>query len=233
MNFRKRFLQYICLVLFLFSASSLRAQTSCTASADAAVQCFVSNAVATKLTKPHHGLTLPQFQAYGVAVLQILQGHHTYLMLIGTASAVADAMPPTNASGTPNQAAQDAAISAIVTAEQLDDFVNIPTGASIQDLVWFAEDIAGAMNDNQGYMQLLTPGVAFRLIDSYVVAATTNGVVDWTKVQSNISSVVDTFSAAGMIKVPEGTSTVGLKMLIRSVAGIIVDYKTATGRKTL
>ena len=114
MNLRRIVLQCMCLALAGFSARALRAQTSCTASADAAVQCFVSNAVATKLTKPHHGLTLPQFQAYGVAVLQILQGHHTYLMLIGTASAVADAMPPTNASGTPNQAAQDAAISAIV-----------------------------------------------------------------------------------------------------------------------
>jgi hypothetical protein len=89
----------MCLALAAFSARTLHAQTSCTASTSAAVQCFVSNAVTTNLAAPRHGLTLAQFQAYGVAVSQILQTHHSYLVLVTTASAVADAMPPINANG--------------------------------------------------------------------------------------------------------------------------------------
>src|SRR5271155_1213926 len=95
------------LVLSLFAMAVLSPpaaaqSTNCTSSQQAAVQCFVANAVATDLTKPRYGMTLPQFEAYGVAVSHILQTHTTYLMLVGTSSAIADAMPPTNANGTAN-----------------------------------------------------------------------------------------------------------------------------------
>jgi hypothetical protein len=233
MNLRRIILQCMCLGLAAFSASPLHAQTNCTASTSAAVQCFVSNAVTTNLAAPRHGLTVAQFQAYGVAVLQILQTRHSYLVLVTTASAVADAMPPINANGTPNQAAQDAALTSIVAAEFASQFVSLPQGATLQDLEWFAEDIAAPMNSNQGYMQLLTPGASLRLLDSYVVTATTGTTVDWTTVQANISNVVDSFTNTGMIKIPAGETSTNLKTLMRAVAGAIVTYKTATGRKSL
>jgi hypothetical protein len=81
----------------------MRAQTTppnCTASSDAAVQCFVANAVTTGLTQPRYGMTLAQFQAYGVAVTKILQTDQTYLGLVGLCSEIAAALPPTNAEGT-------------------------------------------------------------------------------------------------------------------------------------
>ena len=100
----------LALAVAALSPPRLRAQTTtapnCTASSDAAVQCFVANAVTTGLTQPRYGMTLAQFQAYGVAVTKILQTDQTYLVLVGLSSAIADALPPTNADGTYNTSAQ-------------------------------------------------------------------------------------------------------------------------------
>ena len=224
---------YLILVLAAVGAAPLEAQSNCTSSAIAAVQCFVANAVATNLVAPRHNMTLAQFEAYGVAVSQILKSNHTYLMLITTSSAVADAMPPINANGTPNQSAQNAVLTAIVSSEYSNGFVNAPQGVTLLDLQWFAEDVAAAMNDNQGYMQLLTPGATLRLLDSYVVAATTGNTVDWPTVDASISNLVDAATSAGIIRIPPGETATQLKALMYAVAQIIYSYKTATGRKTL
>ena len=233
MNLKRIVLQCVCMGLAAFGAAPVGAQSNCTSSADAAVQCFISNAVATKLAVPRQGMSLAQFQTYGVAVSQILQTKHTYLVLVTTASAVADAMPPTDASGTPDPSSQKAAIDAIVAAEFSNGFVNAPIGVSLLDLQRFTEDVAGAMNDNQGYMQLLTPGATLRLVDSWVCAATAANTVDWQKVQAIISSVVDTFTGAGIIKIPASNTTAELKAFMRAVAGVIYSYRTATGRNRL
>jgi hypothetical protein len=86
------------------SAPRVRAPTTpppnCTASSDAAVQRFVANAVTTGLTQARYGMTLAQFQAYGVAATNILQTDQTYLVLVGLSGAIADALPPANADGT-------------------------------------------------------------------------------------------------------------------------------------
>ena len=238
-NLRKNALRCVCVLLAAFVAAPLRAQTNCTADASAAIECFVANAVATNLTAPRHGLTPTQFQAYGVAISQILHTHHSYLMLLATASSVADAMPPINASGTPNQAAQTAALDAIVAAELATGFVSLPQGVVRQDVQWFAEDVAAPMNNSQGYLQLLTPGAALRLLDTYVVAATTAGsggapsTVDWQKVETSISNAVDAFTSAGIILIPPGEASTKLKALLQDVAQIIFTYKTATGRANL
>ena len=97
-------------------AHSQSTPTNCKASQQAAVECFVADAVATNLTKPRYGMTLAEFESYGVAVSQILKTQRTYVAPVGISSAVADAMPPTNADGTPNQAAQDNAITQIIGA---------------------------------------------------------------------------------------------------------------------
>ena len=206
--------------------------TNCTSSQQAAVQCFVANAVATDLTKPRYGMSLAQFEAYGVAVSEILRTNHTYLVLIGTSSAIADAMPPTNANGSANQSAQDVAVTQIVSAEVSEGLANAAV-ATVQDLQWFSLDVTGAMNDNNGVMALLTPGVSLRIIDSYVVTGTTNGTVNWTVVDASLSQAVDNFIASGMFKVPGLTTTARLKAFVNSLAHIIYDYKVSTGRKSL
>ena len=89
----RRLLLVTATIAIFVVAPSARAQ-ACTATQDAAVECFVSTAVRTNLTALRYGMTLPQFQAYGVAISKILQAQQTYLVLAGMSSAVSDAMPP-------------------------------------------------------------------------------------------------------------------------------------------
>lgn len=229
------------ILVLVFSISALAAlskpaaaqSTNCTASQQAAVQCFVANAVTTHLTKPRYGMTLAQFEAYGVAVSEILRTDHTYLVLVGTSSAIADALPPTNANGSANQSAQDLAVTQIVSAEVSEGLANSSV-ASVQDLQWFSLDVTGAMNNSNGVMALLTPGVSLRIIDSYIVTGTTNGSVNWTTVDASLSQAIDSFIASGMFKIPAGlTTTAHLKSFVDSLAHIIYDYKVSTGRKSL
>jgi len=178
-------------------------------------------------------MTLPQFEAYGVAVSHILQTHTTYLMLVGTSSAIADAMPPTNAKGTANQAAQNLAVEQIVSAAVQNGLADTSEYATLQDLEWFSLDVTSAMNDNGGVMAMLTPGVSLRIIDSYIVTGTKDGQVDWTVVDESLSAAVDKFVASGMMKIPAGMTTAHVKSFITAVAHVISDYKVATDRKTL
>ena len=221
-------------VLFAGLTRPVAAQpTGCTSSQQAAIECFVANAVATKLTQPRYGMTLGQFEAYGVAVNTILQTHHTYLMLVGISSAIADAMPPTNANGSANQAAQDLAVTQIVSAAVANQLANPVTGVSTQDLQWFSLDVTNAMNDNNGVMAMLTPGVSLRIVDSYIVTGTTNGAVNWTTVDASLSKAIDNFIASGMMKVPPHITTANLKSFVDTLAHSIAEYKSSTGRKTL
>ena len=48
------------------------------------------------------------------------------------------------------------------------------------DLEHFSLDVTSAMNDNNSVLELLTPGISLRIIDSYLVTATTNGSVNWS-----------------------------------------------------
>jgi hypothetical protein len=237
MRRRKLFVPAVCAtlgaVVCMATARPAAAQTNCTASANAAVECFVANAVTTKLTKPRYGMTLGQFKTYGVAVSQILQTHHTYLVLTGLASAIADAMPPKNANGTENQSAQDIAVSQIVDAATTANFTPAPTGTTSQDLQWFTLDLVSAMNDNDGVMQLLTPGVGLRIIDSYVVTATSGGNVNWTEADSKISTAIQNLIASGMLKIPAGMTVTEVKTFANSVAKAIYAYKVATNRTAL
>jgi hypothetical protein len=234
MNFSRTILvaAFLFLAVTALPAPAAAQATNCASSQKAAVQCFVANAVATDLTKPRYGMTLAQFEAYGVAVSNILQTHHTYLVLVGTSSAIADALPPTNANGSANQAAQDLAVTQIVSAAVTDKLANT-SSASLQDLEWFSLDVTSAMNDNEGTMAMLTPGVSLRIIDSYVVSGTTAGTVNWTAVDASLSSAIDNFIASGMMKVPSDLTVPELKSFAMTLARIISGYKVATGRATL
>ena len=47
-----------------------------------------------------------------------------------------------------------------------------------------------AMNNNNGALELLTPGISLRIIDSYVITATSNGQVNWSEVDANLSTAL-------------------------------------------
>ena len=233
MTFSKSLIALMCLAGWAFSATCARAATNCTASQQAAVECFVANAVATDLTKPRYGMTLAQFESYGVAVSEILQTHKTYLVLIGVSSAVADAMPPTNANGSANLSAQQHALTEIVAAANDAGLLPSPAKITFKEMQWFALDVSGAMNDNDGVLQLLTPGVALRMIDSYLVTATSKGEINWTEVETNLTKAVNSLVSAGLIKIPEGMTTPQLTAFANAIAHIIYSYKAATGRTAL
>jgi hypothetical protein len=220
------------LAAFVASSAPAAAQ-NCTASQDAAVHCFVANAATTALSKPRYGMTLAEFEAYGVAVSHILQTHHTYLMLVGASSAIADAMPPTNANGTANQAAQDLAVTQITSAAVQTGMANTSPDATLQQLEWFSLDLTSAMNDNDSVMGMLTPGVSLRIIDSYIVTETTNNTVNWTAVDSSLGTAVNNFISSGMLKVPAPMTTAELVTFTEKLAHIIYDYRVSTGRKSL
>jgi len=214
------------------AAPAMYAQ-NCTASPGAAIRCFVANAVTTKLTEPRYGMTLAQFQAYGVAVAEILRTNHTYLVLIGISSAVADAMPPRNLDGSVNGSAQELAVSQIVDAVIAGGFAPTPSSVTAQDLEWFALDLVSAMNHTDGMMQMMTPGVGLRIIDSYLVTGTSNGSVNWPQVNASLTNAVQSFITAGLMKIPANQTAAQVETFVSSVAQAIYAYKVSTHRATL
>ncbi len=117
----------VCVLSFVFSNSaSAQKPADCTASQTTAIECFVYNAVATNITQPRYGMSLAQFETYGVAVNKILQTHHTYLVLVGLSGAIADALPPTNSNGSANLGAQDVAVTQIVDAAVSSKLISVP-----------------------------------------------------------------------------------------------------------
>jgi hypothetical protein len=223
---------WVCL-LVLGTGSAVRAQSQCNSSQDHAVQCFVVSAVRTGLSSPRYGMSMSQFEAYGVSVSKILQTDATYLVLVGTSSAIADAMPPTNANGTANAAAQQAAINQIVVALLANSLVTLPSETSQQQLQYFSMDVVSAMNTSGGYLQLMTPGVGLRVIDSYVVTGTSSGSINWTTVDTSLSTAISNMVNAGLIKIPSGVSPGQVNAFVDSVAQAIWTYKQATGRTHL
>lgn len=233
MVFRTVLVALLCLVAVGGTAVPAHAADNCTSSQTAAIECFVANAVSTNLTQPRYGMTLAQFQAYGVAVTRIFQSQHTYLVLVGLSSAVSDAMPPTNKNGSSNRAAQQKAIDEAIEAAAKNGFLPLPPQTSLQDLQWFGLDATAAMNDNNDFLQLLTPGVILRIIDSYVVTATKNGVVNWGEVESSMSNATKSFVSSGLMKLPPGISEAQVVSLANTLSHIVYNYKSETGRATL
>lgn len=198
------------------------------------MQCFVANAVTTVLTQPRYGMTLAQFQDYGVAVTKILQTDQTYLVLVGLSSAIADPRPPTNSDGSFNTSAQDAAIAQIVAAAATNGFVWPPSGTDLQDLQWFTQDLVYAMNANRQVLQILTPGVTLRIIDSYVITGTgSDGTVNWPQVNASLATLVATFISSGLVRLTPSLTTAQITLFVTGLAQIISTYKVATNRASL
>jgi hypothetical protein len=230
MRIRKFMIVGVCLATAAIAAPSVAAQ-NCNSSQDAAVECFVGYAVRTNLSALRYGMNMTQFKAYGVAVSKILQDQQDYLVLAGVAGAVADAMPPTNATGSANVAAQQAAITSIVQAEVTDGLVTIPAEVTEQQMIWFSLDMVTSMNETNGIM--LSPGFLLRMTDSYIVTATSNGVVNWTTVNTNLASLVSSLSVAGLLKLPASVTLAEAQTFAQNLAQAIYTYKVATGRTSL
>jgi len=221
----------VCLLVVSAAAPPLRAQGGCASAPDEAVQCFVGNAVRSNLVTLQYGMTMAEFKAYGVSVSKIVQEQPTALAVVGLASAVADALPPTNANGSANVAAQTAAIDSIIDAGIADNILILPAETTAQDLKWFSLDLVNAMNGNNGI--LLSPGTMLRVIDSYVLTATTSGTVNWTQANTGIATVITNFASAGLLKLPATITTAQAIQFGQALAQITYTYKTATGRATL
>lgn len=230
MNPKNIVLAGVCMLL-VSAAPPLRAQGGCASAPDAAVQCFVGNAVRTNLVTLQYGMTMSQFKAYGVSVSKIVQQQPTALAVVGLSSAVADALPPTNADGSANQAAQTAAIDSIVDAAIANNVLTLPAETNSQDLKWFSLDLVSAMNTNNGIP--LSPGTFLRVIDSYVVTATAGGTVNWTQANSGIAAMITNFASAGLLKLPATITTAQAIQFAQSLAQVTSTYRTATGRASL
>ena len=151
--------------------------------------------------------------------------------MTGIASAIADAMPPTNADGSANLAAQQAAVNAIVHSEILTSLVTMPAEVSEQQMKWFSLDMVASMNATNGI--ILSPGFLLRMTDSYIVTATTSGVVNWTLVNANLMAMVNNLAGAGLLKLPASVTLADAQGFAQDLAQAIYAYKQATGRKSL
>lgn len=234
MNNRKMLWVEVCLggaiLAATFGAPVADAQ-NCTSAPDAAVDCFVGDAVRAKLLTVQSGMTLAQFKAYGVSVSKIVQSPQASLAAVALASAVADAMPATNASGSANAAAQTAAVNSIVVAAIQDGFIVLPAETSQQDVEWFVADLVNAMNSPTGIV--MSPGTMLRVIDSYVVSSTSGGTVNWTEANTAIASMMQNLSTSGLLKLPTSVTAANATAFAQSLAQIISTYKIATGRASL
>jgi hypothetical protein len=232
MKFRKLYWVVVCLGAAITQAwSPVVLAQNCEASQSAAVDCFVGYAVKTDLTSLRYGMNMTQFKAYGVAVSRILQAEQDYLVLAGMASAVADAMPPTNASGSQNASAQQTAMDSIVQAEISCGLVALPAQVSQQQAQYFSLDLVGSMNSSGGIM--LSPGFLLRVIDSYIVSGTSSGAVNWTQVNSQLATMVSALSSSGLLKLPVSVPLASAQTFAQELARTIYAYKQATGRTSL
>lgn len=232
MNVLKPSVAGLCLTALAMAATPAAAQTSCAASPEAAVRCFVNNAVKAGLLNLPAGITLAKYRAYGISVSNIVQAPDTLMFVLGTMCAVSDALPATNADGaTENQEARDAAIDAIVDAGLNAGLASLPPNTTANQLKQFARDVAAAMTASPGVQ--IAPGALLRLLDAMVVKATSGDTVDWNKVSADISSTVDGLVTAGLLKLPEGLPVDNVKQFANDLALAIQNYKTATGKTQL
>jgi hypothetical protein len=233
----KRQVPYIlslAIILTFAFAPTAHAQSfiPCTVSQSAAVKCFVNNAVTTDILTMPAGMTATGYQNYAVAVLRIVQSTNTSVVLLGTTSAIADAMPPANENGMPNETAQANAINSIVGAEINAGLIVLPTQTTQAQLEMFAQQTAANMSGFTGVS--LSPGSVLRLIDSYIITATsTSGTVNWTQVDASLVTAVNNLNSSGLMKLPSTVTQSQFTTFVENVAQAISTYKTATGKKSL
>jgi hypothetical protein len=205
---------------------------SCTGNQDAAVNCFVNDGVLSGLLAIPKGMSLTQYQSYGVSISKVLQSPSATVFLLGMAWAIGDAIPALNADGTANQPAQDAFVNAIITAGMKDGIILLPAETTSAQLQQFARDLTAGMTTNGGVT--ISPGAFLRVLDGYILAATMRtGTVNWAQVTTNITSLVNGLQTAGLIKLPGSITIANVQQLALDTANAIEIYKIATGRTHL
>lgn len=227
--------QVVPALILALCASALPAHAQgyyCGSSQSLAVKCYVYSAVQSGTVTIPNGMSMSQYQSYGVAVLRILQSGHTYFMVLGAAAAISDAMPGKNNDGSANQAAQDAAVNAIIDSALTNGLITLPNSVTEAQVQEFARDTTDKMDTNDG--PSFSPGGVLRLIDSYIVTYTdSNGNVNWTSVSSALNTAVTNMIGSGMIKIPSGITAAQVTQFAVGVAQAIETYKTATNKKSL
>lgn len=231
MTAKKPILAGVCLAAALLCVPRATPAQNCASAPNAAVECFMGNAVRSNLLTLQYGMTMSQFKSYGVSVSKIVQTPTTSLAAVVLASAVADAMPATNATGSANPAAQTAAMNSIVDGAVANNFMVLPADTTSQDMKWFSLDLLNAMNTPNGIV--LSPGTMLRMIDSYIVSSTTNGTVNWTQANAGIATMMTNLASSGLLKLPPTITQAQSIQFAQSLAQAIATYKSATGRTSL
>ncbi len=222
----------IILILTIAAPASAQTLMPCVSSQSAAVKCFVGYAIATKIVTVPPGMSMTNYNSYALAVLRISQDTNVSVILLGTTSAIADAMPAKNEDGTANPTAQTNAINAIINAELLNGIITLPTQTTEAQLELFAQLTVTNMSGFTGVS--LSPGAALRLIDSYIVTATsTSGTINWTTVNASLTTAVKNLISSGLLKLPSGVTQTQFTTFVEDVAQAIAAYKSATGKKSL
>ena len=90
------------------------------------------------------------------------------------------------------------------------------------------------MNNNNGALELLTPGISLRIIDSYRHHCDHQWPASiGAEVDTSLSTVVTKYINAGLMKIPPGMFRNGITSFVNSLAQIIYTYKVATHRTAL
>lgn len=220
------------LILAIAAPANAQTLTPCTSSQASAVNCFVGNAVATKILTVPSSMNMTSYDNYAVAVLRIAQDTNVSVILLGTTSAIADAMPAKDANGAANATAQTNAINSIINSEVLTGILVLPAQTTEAQLETFAQQTVINMTGFTGVS--FSPGAVLRLIDSYIVAGTsTSGTINWTTVKASLTAAVKNLVGSGMLKLPSGVTEAKFTTFVEDVAQSIATYKSATGKKTL
>ncbi len=222
----------IILIFAIAAPSNAQVINPCNSSQSFAVRCFVRNAIATKILTVPSGMTLTAYDNYAVAVLRITQDTNLSVILLGTTSAIADAIPARNADGTANETAQTNAINAIVNSESLTGIITLPPQTTEAQVEMFAQQTVSNLTGFTGVS--LSPGAVLRLVDSYIITAKTSaGEINWTTVDASLTTAAKNLINSGMLKLPSGVTQAQFTTFVEDVAHAIAAYKSATGRKSL
>jgi hypothetical protein len=91
-----------------------------------------------------------------------------------------------------------------------------------------------ARNVNQQVLQILTPGVTLRIIDSYIITATgSDGTVNWPQVNASLTTLVANFISSGLVRLTPSLTTAQLTAFVTALAQTISTYKVSTNRASL
>ncbi len=212
--------------------TSATGHAQCAGSQNEAVDCFIKNGVSTGLLAVPKGMTMAEYEAYGVSISKVLQSPSAAIFLLGMASAAADAVPPTNADGTEDLAAQNTFVNAIIAAGLKDEIITLPTQTTSAQIEEFARELTLGMAGNAGVT--ISPGAFLRALDGYILAATsTTGTVNWLQVTANITSLISALQTTGLMKLPAGITAANVQQFAVDTATAIVVYKVATGKAHL